>query len=881
MDLFFKLIPAGIVVIPALLFFLRPEFRSGPHSLRAGPIWACAWAALFASGLTLGVAGEHPVIHLIGRTADSLFPVLLLAGAYAFADRAIPRWLAPVAVGLILAEAGLAAVFEPARTAAIASLIEAPLELAAARIVWIGSPRGRGGFAERILAAMLLAVAVAEIADIPVRARFGTGSIVLLWLALAVGTGFVQVLVFAERSRTREQQLRKQRALLRSVALPLLGAGGSRDALTAIARVIERSAIFPFFGLWLRSADGSRFDAVEGAATGPIPEALQNPSIDSPMMRAALAATEPIFVDIARDERVAAGARSLGARYGFVAPLRADDRTVGVFGGALAFEPDDDDREIVRDLADEIAVVLANVSLRQTLSQRTGEVSEQASVLRATVDCVPVGIVMTEPGGKIVLMNRSVAQQLDLPDPSYWMGRSGFDLFKAVGERIAPATRRIVDVLIRDYEIEQTARIADFEVRITAPEEKVLVVRTEPVFTTDARQIGRVTVTRDVTHERAIAEHMQHAERMETVGTLAGGLAHDFNNQLTAILGNSRLVLDRLEPDDPNSAALLDLEHCAEHCAELTQGMLAFARQGPASRSAVATEVAIAEVETLLRPTFGPDVRLVSTVASDTPPVAADAFQLRRVLVNLIANGRDAVGERGTIEVWARPAVPDPQQAADQVEIGVHDDGMGMDEATRRRIFDPFFSTKELGRGTGLGLAIVYGIVAAHGGTIHVESEPGHGSTFRIRWPAAPGETMRQSPAALPRLLATRRATILVAEDEPSVRRLTRTALERAGHRVIEALDGDDAVERYAAHSSEIDLALLDLSMPLRNGLDALEAMREIVPGLRAIVMSGHPDRERSRRWPADVAVLPKPFGPRALLDQVDRSLRSDARAKV
>lgn len=881
MDLFFKLIPAGIVVIPALLFFLRPEFRRGPHSLRAGPIWACAWAALFASGLTLGVAGENSVLHLVGRTADSLFPVLLLAGAYAFADRAIPRWLVPVAAGLILAEYALVVAFEPARAAALGSLIELPLEIAAARIVWIGSPRGRGGFAERILAAMLFAVAVAEIADIPIRARFGAGSIVLLWLALAVGTGFVQILVFAERSRAREQRLRKQRALLRNVSSPLLEAGGSLDALTAIARVIERSAIFPFFGLWLRSADGSRFDAVEGAATGPIPAALQNPSIDSPMMRAALAASEPIFVDIAHDARVAPGARSLGARYGFVAPLRADDRTVGVFGGALAYDPDADDREIVRDLADEIAVVLANVSLRQALEQRTGELSEQASVLRATVDCVPVGIVMTEPGGRIALMNRSVAQQLDVPDPAAWQGRSGFDLFKTVADRIAPPARRVVDALIHDYEIEQTARIADFEVRITEPEERILVLRTEPVFATDGRQLGRVTVTRDVTHERAIAEHLQQAERMETVGTLAGGLAHDFNNQLTAILGNARLVLENLEPDDPNCASLLDLEHSAEHCAELTQGLLAFARQGPASRSAVATEVAIAEVETLLRPTFGPDVRLVSEVAPGTPPVAADAFQLRRVLVNLIANGRDAVGERGTIEVWARPALPDPQQPGDHVEIGVHDDGTGMDEATRRRIFDPFFSTKELGRGTGLGLAIVYGIVAAHGGTIQVESEPGHGSTFRIRWPAIPGEARPRLPAAQPSMTATRRATILVAEDEPSVRRLTRTALERAGHRVIEALDGDDAVERHAAHSGEIDLALLDLSMPLRNGLDALDAMRAIVPGLRAIVMSGHPDRERARHWPADVAVLPKPFGPRALLDQVDRALRNDAGAKV
>jgi signal transduction histidine kinase len=543
----------------------------------------------------------------------------------------------------------------------------------------------------------------------------------------------------------------------------------------------------------------------------------------------------------------------------------------------FASPPDDDDRALVRDLADEIAVVIANTRLRQTIEERTAELDTQSSRLRATVDSVPVGIVMTEPGGRIALMNRAVAQQLDLPDPALWVGRSAFDLFASLGARVDGGSRREIAGWIDRYAREGESPIENVEVHLLEPEPKVLLLSTEAVHAEGGRHLGRVSVTRDVTRERAIAEHMQHAQRMETVGTLAGGLAHDFNNQLTAILGNARLVLDKLRPEDPACGALVDLEHSAEHCAELTQGLLAFARQGSASRTAVPTAVAIAEVDTLIRPTLEPDVRLAITVAADTPAVAADAFQLRRVLVNLVTNGRDAVGEHGTVEVWARPAPPDPDRDGAFVEIGVRDDGSGMDEPTRRRIFDPFFSTKELGRGTGLGLSIVYGIVAAHGGSIVVESAIGRGSTFRVYWPAAaiaPAETRPRVAAPSP---VARTATILVAEDEPSVRRLTRAALERAGHRVIEACDGDEAIERHAAHCAEIDLVLLDLSMPRRNGLDALDAMRARQPVLRAIVMSGHPDRERTRTWPADVRVLPKPFGPRVLLECVDDTLAEGA----
>lgn len=373
-------------------------------------------------------------------------------------------------------------------------------------------------------------------------------------------------------------------------------------------------------------------------------------------------------------------------------------------------------------------------------------------------------------------------------------------------------------------------------------------------------------VTHDVTAERRIVARMQHADRMETLGTLAGGLAHDFNNELTGILGNATLLLQDLPPLDPMRGPLEDLEHSAEHCAELTQGLLAFARQGPRATRSVDLRGLFSEVEAMLRPSLAPRVSLEVQIAPGTPSAAADPTELRRVLTNLLLNAQDAVEADGRIVLEARGI-----DSGKALELSVIDDGKGMDSKTRRRIFDPFFTTKGKGNGTGLGLAVVHGIVEAHGGSIEVSDRAGGGTRFRIYWPAAT-ESARVLPPSEDGLgELSGEGTILLAEDDPGVRRMARVALERAGYRVLEAADGEQAVSCFDAHRGEVDLLLFDLSMPGLDGLSAIETIRERAPGLAALVMSGHPDRDRV--WPEDVPLLLKPFGPETLLEHVGKRL--------
>lgn len=259
--------------------------------------------------------------------------------------------------------------------------------------------------------------------------------------------------------------------------------------------------------------------------------------------------------------------------------------------------------------------------------------------------------------------------------------------------------------------------------------------------------------------------------------------------------------------------------------------------------------------------------------------VDADATQIRQVVMNFIINASEALrGDVGRVTlrtgiVHADHAYLESCYTREDLDEGefalleVSDDGIGMDLETATRIFDPFFTTKGKGGGTGLGLAVVYGIVEAHGGRIRVRSETGYGSEFIVHWPAAT-ETSGDV-RAFPPEAAAGEGTILVAEDEPGVRHLACRALERAGYRVLEAEDGEGALEVYRRHREEVDLLVLDLSMPRLDGLSALARIRAQAPQLPALIMSGHPDRGRPAAWPSDASLLEKPFGPRQLLARV------------
>jgi len=381
---------------------------------------------------------------------------------------------------------------------------------------------------------------------------------------------------------------------------------------------------------------------------------------------------------------------------------------------------------------------------------------------------------------------------------------------------------------------------------------RVLAGQIAPLRSEDGASIvGTVSIAVDVTEGRKLETRIQTAQRAESVGVLAGGVAHDFNNLLVAMLGNADLALLELEPGTDARYAVESIRTAALRAAELTEKLLAVAGRRMSAATCVELRPLIDELLVLLRPTFRADVHVDLAVAGDAHAVKADPTQLRQVLLNLIANAREALKSGGRISVRARALVHDGRPhdddvlsapAGEYVVIEVADDGAGMDDATRRRVFEPFFTTKQ--HGHGLGLAAVLGIVRGHGGAIRLRSAPGGGSSFQIFWPAA--VRVRE-----------RGAHVLVVDDEAMVREVVCRMLGEVGYVTCAADDGASALARVRA-GEPIDAIVLDLTMPGMSGGEVLATLRRERPALPVIVCSGQ-DRDR-----ADVegaaAVLSKPF---------------------
>lgn len=334
---------------------------------------------------------------------------------------------------------------------------------------------------------------------------------------------------------------------------------------------------------------------------------------------------------------------------------------------------------------------------------------------------------------------------------------------------------------------------------------------------------------------------------MEAIGTLAGGLAHDFNNLLTAILGNTQLALRQLAPDDPLQLRLIDVEKAGNRAAVLTRQLLAFSRRQHLERRIINLNDTIAEIMKLLQRIIGEDVEVRVKAAPTLCPVFADPAQIEQVIMNLGVNARDAMPQGGQLTIETSNVELDESyrrkypyiQCGKYVEIRVSDTGSGMDKETQAHIFEPFFTTKEVGRGTGLGLSMVYGIVKQHGGHINVYSEVGHGTTFKVFLPIADKAVEKETQAVqLPLLGGTE--TILVAEDEETLRNLARDVLEGMGYTVLLAKNGEDAVEMYEQNRARIDMLLLDVVMPRMGGWEAYERIRALGGDVPLIFMTGY-----------------------------------------
>jgi signal transduction histidine kinase/ActR/RegA family two-component response regulator len=400
----------------------------------------------------------------------------------------------------------------------------------------------------------------------------------------------------------------------------------------------------------------------------------------------------------------------------------------------------------------------------------------------------------------------------------------------------------------------------------------------------DRKVEERTAALRTELEERERLEaQLRHAQKLEAVGRLAGGVAHDFNNLLTVIRMSHTTLTEPDASTDELADAMRDASDATDRAAALTHDLLAFARKQTLQRANVAVADILGGVERMVRRVAEASIRLEVSTTPDAGDVLADRHQIEQVLLNLAINACDAMGNRGTLTIAATVLDLEAADAANHrvrpgvyVRIAVTDTGTGMDEATRRLVFEPFFTTKEVGRGTGLGLAVAHGIVTQHGGQIEVESELGIGSTFTVLLPRSRGVSQRHAVAATRPATSLAGETVLLVEDEAAVRRAVRRTLERLGYRVHAASDGEDAV-RIAETLDGIDLLLTDVVMPGIDGPELACRLRDRWRDLPVLFVTGYSADRLARTGaigPHD-KILEKPYQPAELARTIRHMLES------
>jgi PAS domain S-box-containing protein len=396
--------------------------------------------------------------------------------------------------------------------------------------------------------------------------------------------------------------------------------------------------------------------------------------------------------------------------------------------------------------------------------------------------------------------------------------------------------------------------------------------------------IGASAIARDITTQKKAEGQLHQSQKMEAIGRLAGGVAHDFNNILGIISACTEFLRDRIDPTAEPSHYVENIQKATERGSSLTRQLLAFSRTPVIQPSILDLNERLKDISKLLRPLMGDDVEVLIVSRSPAAVVEADPGQLDQVLVNLAVNARDAMPRGGKFILETRAerfdeAFAEQHQAmaaGKYVLLAVSDTGNGMDEATASRVFEPFFTTKEVGKGTGLGLATVYGIVKQSGGYILVYSEPGHGTTFKIYLPSADHKIGLRSKTEVETVAPKRQGTtILLVEDDEIMRALTRQLLQEHGYTVIEADDGKSALEWAESHPGPIDLLLTDVVMRRMSGPELVERLNASHPTLRVVYMSGYTgeliaEREVLKRG---ITLLEKPFTRTALLNTIHTTL--------
>ena len=553
-------------------------------------------------------------------------------------------------------------------------------------------------------------------------------------------------------------------------------------------------------------------------------------------------------------------------------PLVLDGRFLGVLEllSAAPLEPD----SFMLHMMDDLGRQLGQFVRRRRTEEALRETSD---TLRALIDAAPIVIDILDLDGKVKLWNKA-AERL--------FGWTAEEVLGKLLPTVTEATRPLFWEGLRRFRAGESTGMAGVEMPCATKDGRGVTVNVHaaPLRNSRGEVVGVVGLGVDLTHQKRLEEQVVQAQKMESVGRLAGGVAHDFNNLLSVILGYANLALSR----GPESARLRDeleeIQRAGERAAALTSQLLAFSRKQILAPEILDLNQLVGNTERLLRRVIGEDIHFAVDLEPALHTTRVDPHQLEQVVMNLAVNARDAMPGGGKLVIETRNVGPSPLEgiAPDglalegAVLLRVKDTGVGMNAETRARVFEPFFTTKEKGKGTGLGLATVYGIVRQSGGQIVVESEPGKGTTFSIYLPRvlSPSAAAAASDGSPP-TAGRGSELVLVVEDEEQVRKLTRVLLEAQGYQVLEAASGEEALTLCAEPDRSLHLMLTDLVMPGITGRELADRARLLQPRMRVLYMSGYPDESIVHRGVLEPGTrfVQKPFRANELLHRVRATL--------
>jgi PAS domain S-box-containing protein len=881
---------AFLLVLPLLAAVTWRLTRS--RESRPIALWAFGWAFLFTCMAALLIGGDaawtKTVIHLMGP----FFPALILSGTLAYAERPVPRWLLPLAFVLGATRWTLDRTGLEGLDHTIALLFEAGCVLVAAAIAFWAAHRATPSRSQLLLAPALLAVAVIEGADAlsGLRGVGLTTTHLTAWVLVAPLALVIQIAVTRDRVVGRQQRV--EQAL-----------GESEERFRALSdNAFDLVAELDGMGLFTDA--NPRYEEWLGR---PRETLIGTPALDlvHPEDRERTGEWYRARSTPERDTLLTARVRHRGGSWRWV------ESSSGVYRVAGASRIVVNSRDVTTRMELDAALRRAHEELEVRVKQRTAQLHEAVASLQEEIaerhrvehelrvseerwrnlselSSDMSYAVAVEPDGSLTLewitqaVSRITGYSMDEINERGWRTL----LHPEDAKHMAPHLVRISEGETREVEgriLTRAGEVRWLRIHVTGARSPVDGKR---------RVLGAVS---DITEahlaeaeRRRLEAQLLETQKLESLGILAGGVAHDFNNLLAVILGNQTLARSQVQAGSRLEQQLARIRSAAEHAKALTNQMLTYSGKASVSLKPIDLSELVEQMAQLLEASTSKKCHLEISLQQNGTVVDGDPTQLRQVVMNLVTNASESLGDRpGCVAVRTGRVHADTAYLArtlggggldegDYVYLEVSDTGEGMDEKVRKRIFEPYYSTKFAGR--GLGLAAVVGIVRGHGGAILLATEPDEGTTFRILLPLAARAAL-PAPSELPSgSTATTGGTILVVDDEEWVLELAREFLERSEFEVVTADGGREALEILRGDAGKaIDAVVLDLTMPDLDGRETFEEIRRILPGLPVIVASGFSEKATADRFPPQeiAAFIHKPYEPEELIDAIRTSLGS------